>query len=266
MTELGRDCEAVSGMLWHATHMSWFDYHAGSRLVHLRFPTCFRAMAWDGVPIWFEWLGPTTREAQPTISNTEIRAKAKEKKSKVLRRRYLVMTGMTIKSLIKYFAVPKGKDDVRMVYNATANKLNNCVWVPTCWLPTINSLVRTVNEQTWMTDRDVGNMFLNYQLHRLVMLFTGVDLASLYESNDKVGPCWVVWDQNLMGFAAFPYNSVRMALVAKEVCRGDHTEQGIGLHGKELNLFQWERIKLNLPRSETYDLCKSWISKALVLQ
>jgi hypothetical protein len=45
LTEFGRDQEVVSGMLWHAMHTSWFDYHAGSRMVHLRFPTCFRAMA-----------------------------------------------------------------------------------------------------------------------------------------------------------------------------------------------------------------------------
>ncbi len=62
LMELGRDWEAVSGMLWHAMHMSWFDYHAGSRLVHLCFLTCFRAMAQDRVPVWLEWLGPTTRE------------------------------------------------------------------------------------------------------------------------------------------------------------------------------------------------------------
>ncbi len=45
-----------------------------------------------------------------------------------------------------------------------------------------------------------------------------------------------------MGFAASPYNSVKMALVAEEVCQGDHKEQGIGLDGKELNLFLQERI------------------------
>jgi hypothetical protein len=99
---LGRDREAVSGMLWHTTHTSWFDYHACSRPVHLHVPTCFRAMAWDRIPVWFEWPGPTTRWAQPTIVNTEIRAKAKEKIAKVLKRRYLVTAGITIKSLIKF--------------------------------------------------------------------------------------------------------------------------------------------------------------------
>jgi hypothetical protein len=86
-------------------------------------------MAHDGVPVWFKRLGPTTREAQKIISDPDLCAKAKEKITKVVSRRYLVTAGITIKSLIKYFAVPKGKDDVRLVYNATANKLNECVWV-----------------------------------------------------------------------------------------------------------------------------------------
>jgi hypothetical protein len=51
LTELGRDWEAISGMLWHATCTSWFDFHVGSRLVHLRFLICVRAMVQDGVPV-----------------------------------------------------------------------------------------------------------------------------------------------------------------------------------------------------------------------
>ncbi len=109
-------------------------------------------MARDGVPIWFERAGPTTREPQPVISNPVLRAKAKEKIIKVIGRRYLVTTNLNIKSLIKYFAVPKGDDDVRLVHDATANRLNECVWSPSFWLPTIDSLVRAVDQDSWMAD------------------------------------------------------------------------------------------------------------------
>ena len=58
-------------------------------------------------------------------------AKVMEKIKKVIKWRYLTMaSGATIKSYIKYFAVPKGEDDIRMVYDATANKLNDAVWAP----------------------------------------------------------------------------------------------------------------------------------------
>ncbi len=60
----------------------------------------------------------------------------------MIKRRYLLTTDLPIKSFITFFAVLKGEDDIQLVYNAMANKLNKCVWVPSFWLPTINSLVR----------------------------------------------------------------------------------------------------------------------------
>ncbi len=146
-----------------------------------------------------------------------------------------------MKSLIKYFAVPKGEDDIRMVYDATANKLNVCVWVPTFWLPTIDSLIRALDKYSWMTDRDIGDMFLNFQLHGSVTPLTRVDFLSLYDDEEETGPRWAVLDRNLMGFAASPYNSIKLALVVEEVCRGDRHEEGVGLDGKEPNPFQWHR-------------------------
>jgi len=105
----------------------------------------YREMSQDGVKVFFEKPGPTTHESQPRISDPKIYEMAKEKILKVVKRGYLRMLGTKIKSMIKYFAVPKGKDDIRMVYDATANHLNECVWVPTFWLPTIDSLIRTLD-------------------------------------------------------------------------------------------------------------------------
>ena len=221
LTELGCNQQAIISMLWHASHTTWFEFHAGSRLVHFRFSIRYRQMARDGVPVFFESPGPTMKGRQPIIADAGVRARTREKIGKVMKRRYLLTTDLPIKSFIKFFAVAKGEDDVRLVYDATANKLNKCVWVPSFWLPTIDSLVRACDVDTWMTDRDIGDMFLNFQLHASVIPFTGVDLASLYNDLDEVGPRWAVWDRNLMGFAASPYNSIRMALVAEEICKGD---------------------------------------------
>ncbi len=120
----------------------------------------------------------------------------------MLNRRYLITENIVIRSLIKYFAVPKGDNDVRMVYDTTANRLNDYVWVQSLWLLTLDSLVRGVGSDSWMMDHNVGDMFLNYQLHHTVVPYTGVDLSSLYKNEMDVGPCWAVWDRNLMGFAA----------------------------------------------------------------
>jgi hypothetical protein len=84
-------------------------------------------MARDGVEVFFEKPGPTTREAQPRISDPKIREMAKEKIFKVVKRRYLQTLGTKIKSMIKYFAVSKGEDEIHMVSDATANCLNECI-------------------------------------------------------------------------------------------------------------------------------------------
>ena len=70
-----------------------------------------------------------------------------------------------------------------------------------------------------MTDRDVADMFLNYQLHHSVVPFTGINLAPSYEKGEKPEPRWAYWDHNLMGFACSPYNSIKMALIVEEVVK-----------------------------------------------
>ena len=104
-------------------------------------------------------------------------------------------------------------------------------------------------------------MFLNIKLHWTVGPYTGVDLSALYDSDEEPGPQRAVWDRNLMGFAASPYSSVKMALIVKEVCRGIRHEEGLGLDRKELNPFQWKFIHLNLPGTKDYNPCLSWILK-----
>jgi hypothetical protein len=187
-TKLDQDQDAITNMLWHSTKTSWFEFNAGSRLVHFCFPDGYRKEARDGVKTFFERPGPTTRKNKPIIKDVTVWMKTKEKIGKMIKRRYLLPTDSLVKSYIKYFAVPKGEDDIRMVYDATANKLNEAVWVPTFWLPTIDLLVSVVGSTSWMTDRDVGDMFLNYQLHKDVRPFTGVDLTSLYDGPEEPGP------------------------------------------------------------------------------
>jgi hypothetical protein len=193
ITECARNQTAIISLLWHSTQTDWFEYKAGSRVAHFRFPSRYRKLARDGAPIHFERPGPSNRGAQPTIADPGLRACTKEKIAKVLGRRYLRPTTSPIKSHIKYFAVPKGEDDFRIVYDATANGLNECVWTPSFWLPTIDTLVCGLEGNSWMTDRDVADIFFNFQLHESVIPFTGVNLSSLYATSDEFGPRLAVW-------------------------------------------------------------------------
>ena len=140
----------------------------------------------------------------------------RDKLKKVIKRGYLFGSGIKLRSLIRYFAVPKTDTDYRVVYDATANKLNDAVWAPSFWLPTVDTLVRYVDADTWMMDRDVGDMFLNFPLDKRVWPYTGLHLADLFDGTSeedaeilkKAGSEWVHWGRCLMGFKPSPYNSM----------------------------------------------------------
>ncbi len=98
LNKLWWDQEAMANLLWHLTHTSWFEYNAGSDLVHCKFPERYCKEARDGVRPFFEKPGPTMRWTQPTIEEPGIRAKVMEKIDKIIRRRYLLTFCITIKS------------------------------------------------------------------------------------------------------------------------------------------------------------------------
>jgi hypothetical protein len=260
-TRLGVEIHALSSIMWHATEGSWFEYHSGSALHYFRFPLFYQGIARDGVPVFFEKDGPTSMRRQTPIADEKARAVLRDKLKKVIKRGYLFGSGIKLRSLIRYFAVPKTDTDYRVVYDATANKLNDAVWAPSFWLPTIDTLVRYVDADTWMMDRDVGDMFLNFPLDKRVWPYTGLHLADLFDGTSeedaeilkKAGSEWAHWGRCLMGFKPSPYNSIKTAMVVEEVAKGDrHCER---------NPFQWDHIRLNLPGNANYDPSLSWISK-----
>ena len=141
--------------------------------------------------------------------------KLAEKLKKVIDKRYIVVPKEKLKSLIMYFGVPKGvvdgvPQDWRIVYHAGANGLNDAIWVPSFWLPGTNSLLRMVDGDTNMKDRDIGEMFLNYQLHHSIRKFAGVDVGPLgLADKKKKEPRWYQWAKNFMGAKPSPFNSVK---------------------------------------------------------
>ena len=115
-------------------------------MAHLWFPLRYREIARDGVPVFFEQPCPTIKEPQPLLWDPGVRAGVRRKLEKVIHRRYMLRLGTDLKSLIKYFALPKGENDIQIVYDVTANKLNECVWVPSFWLHTLESLFRALDK------------------------------------------------------------------------------------------------------------------------
>ena len=252
--------EAIRDIMWRSTENNWFEYPMGSRLKFFRYPSRYRKMARDGVPIFFTGARPTSKQAQSSKTKPEEKAILKEKLLKIIEKRYLIIPDSVVESWIKYFGVPKGVldgvvQDWRIVHHAGANGLNDylCVWAPPFGLPKIDLLLRIVDPDTLMQDRDIGEMFLNFELHPSVRKYTGVDVGPLGFSNTECEARIVWWMKNLMGFSPSPYNSVKMYLISEEIIRGNRHDPN--------NAFQWTVCLLNLPGMLGYNPNLSWISK-----
>ena len=87
-----------------------------------------------------------------------------------------------------------------MVYNATSSGLNEAVWGPWFYLPTVESHLRAVCVDTFMADNDFAEMFLNF------MLDAGVDLSLLFpeEMFPGVSCLYERWERMLMGSCPSP--------------------------------------------------------------
>jgi hypothetical protein len=82
-------------------------------------------------------------------------------------------------------------------------------------------------------DNDFGDMFLNFQLHKEMKKYTGVDARDLL--NDKEARKWMqresphawkdevmfTWDRPAMGLTSSPYQAVQTATRAKRVMLGN---------------------------------------------
>jgi hypothetical protein len=60
-----------------------------------------------------------------------------------------------VKSL-NYFAVPKGEDDIRVVFDGTASGLNDALWANWFSLPKLDSMLQHVGEGIEQDGLDCG--------------------------------------------------------------------------------------------------------------
>ena len=157
----------------------------------------------------------------------------------------------------RFFPVPKGLSDVRMVYNGTSNGLNDCLWAPWFPLPTVDAVERSLVPGTCLGDMDVGEMFLNFPLHEDMQKFTGVDLRLFkkYFSDPLAHPDIVCWGRACMGTKPSPYISVRFLLCSLETIKRIKEP-----HAAD-NLFRWDEVILNLPGMTKFDSTFPWVYK-----
>lgn len=104
-------------------------------------------------------------------------AKFKEKVGTVMARGYI--SKENVESLTGVFPVQKGNDDIRVVYDASKCLLNDVVWAPKFYLPSVNTILRSMEATKFCGDIDLGGIFLNYTLDKKVQPYAGVDITAL---------------------------------------------------------------------------------------
>jgi hypothetical protein len=201
--EIGRD------FVQRICDSSWWNWDGGSTLFFWRWPSEFRTQMRDGIPLWFDsTLAPSYRRPQRAEKNPTLKARVKEKLDKVLKRRYFEV-GL-VKSLTTFFGVPKGEDDMRVVYDGSLPGLNAALWCPWFVIPNTNSHLRTVEPGTFMSDIYIAEMFLNFFLDWHLRKYAGVDLSSYFD--DDLGKekytFWVRWNRIAIGLRPSLYCAV----------------------------------------------------------
>ena len=240
--------------LYRVTQSSWWEWLAGSTPFFWRWPEEFQERIRDGIKPWISGRLESWRRAQRGHRDPNKMKQVKEKLDKIRQRGY-VEAGR-VESLISFFDVEKGSDDIRMVYDGSASGLNDLLGAPWFPLPTLDTLQRSIEPGTFMSDNDVGEMFLNFMLHEDLRKLCGVDFTLYYPEELESSASRVIWERwqrCAMGLRHSPYQAVQGLLWAEEVILGDRRD-------KE-NVFQWDRVQLNLPGSIQYDPTKSWVRK-----
>jgi len=252
LIELKKDLSVGLDSLRRALNSSWWEWLDGSTCYFWRWPKEVRVDIRDGFKICVEKKLPEYKKRQIFKGlNTEQMVALEIKVKKVVHRQYL--SDGYVKSLINYFAVPKGADGIRVVYDGTKSGLTDAVWAPNFYMPSIDSILMYCSPKTWYSDLDLGEMFLNYFMDSTIRPFCGVDVSRF--TNDKKHPDthWMQWNRMFMGFRASPYYAVKPFSWGLDVVRGNHKDQN--------NAFAFDSIRINLPGSETYTPTLPWISK-----
>ena len=153
-----------------------------------------------------------------------------------IRKRGYIKPG-EVKSLFHYFCVHKGLSNIRMVYNGAGCGLNEAVWAPHVGLQTARQTLRSLLPGYEQCNMDVGEMFLNFLLHKEMKQISGVEVAFVHseDSTDAEWEAqqtknWERWCRNWMGLRDSPYRSIqhmiRLKFVAYEDRQSSTTCQG----------------------------------------
>lgn len=260
-----KDRRVGKDALTKAAWSTWWTWDIGSTLFFWRWPPSQRMSARDGMKLYIQ-VGknrmPRYQKKQKVTDDPNARAKVTAKLNNVRWKNYIAQGH--VKSLTNCFDVPKGEGDIRMVYDATKSGLNDVLWTPNFFLPTIDSILRNADKDFWFGDIDLGEMFLNFWLDEELRPYAGVDVTEMgkrffnkqsgqleFVHEKIIARLWERWERTLMGLQSSPYVCTKAFSWCEDFIRGNRLDAG--------NPLQWRWVVLNLPGSEDYNPAKPWV-------
>ena len=250
--EAGR--KAVS----YAQASGWWEWSGGSGILFWRWPKIYQDEMREGVPPYFVGPPPSSTDRQPPYSSDLIRSQVLEKVESVTTKGYIEITlpSEVVKSTMYMFHVPKGLDDVRMVYDGSKSGLNESLFAPWFHIHSVEMMCRSLLPEYWCGDNDYGEQFLNFNLHPTLQQYCFVDLTQLMGKRVGVGRAersevFGRWTRCAMGLRPSPYAAVKGALIARRLILGDRHDHS--------NPFHWSAVRLNQPGDIDYQSNLPWI-------
>ena len=150
--------------------------------------------------------------------------------------------------------MPKGEDNIRLVFNGTSCGLNESTWSSKFWLPMSNTLTRLLSYDYQVVDLDLGEMFLNFPIHRSLDRVVGIDLTPFkrnieekllvkYKNPQRLSARWT---RLCFGWNQSPEQAISFYYLAEDFVRGNPKDRN--------NPLYWDKIVLNLIGTKTLTL------------
>ena len=250
--------------LSHVLNSNFWEWSQGSALLFWRWPAEWVDEARDGFRIALTDVPPSNK-SKPRKCPSHLHQKIWSKLRKFLHRGYLKLTSLaTLKNLTDFFAVPKGTDDIRMVFNGTKSGLTAVTWAPSYWLPNAPSMLRTMSFGHRAVDIDLGEYYVNLPLHKDLQALSGIDLSQfkreilkefpeLMRGLEKEERLVAEWLRIWMGLRSSPEWAARFYYIAEEFVRGN--ERDID------NPLYWDKIVINAIGNDDFNPSLPWVYK-----
>ena len=266
------DIEAAKDCIRRAAGSDYWDWHRGSRLFFWRFPEAcgWRKDARDGVEFWhiapppkgrhFQNIPPSTREGE-----LQIRAKVL-----TLKFRYYIEKGFNDLN-VPTFPVEK-PGDIRAVWDCKRNGLNATLWAPKFSMPTNSDTEDLVIKwlslpvqnyllagsplqdysqddslfyKSFQFDSDVGQMFMNFTMHKKERHSHGVRFYHTKNDGSEEKQSFLRFNVLPFGCLMSPYLAIQGQERIMELCMGNPEDPN--------NPFSWHIAWLNIPFTDNYD-------------